>query len=175
MARRGAPRPTDRGRRNLGWRCSAEEPGFEYGLTRERPRVALRIAHGTGTGTGTGASRFAGRGGAASAAAATGTVTEVKGSTLYVTNASGNLVVVTLTPSTTVTRNAKSTVSAARARRHRRSARNEVVQRDRHRDVAVGHRTRGDRRIWWIRRGLGLAQSTVSGLPEVGEELRGLW
>ena len=63
------------------------------------------------TGTGTGASRFAGRGGAASAAAATGTVTEVKGSTLYVTNASGNLVVVTLTPSTTVTRNAKSTVS----------------------------------------------------------------
>jgi hypothetical protein len=39
-------------------------------------------------------------------------VTEVKGSTLYVTNASGNLVVVTLTPATTVTRNAKSTVSA---------------------------------------------------------------
>ena len=67
---------------------------------------------GTGAGTGTGASRFAGRGGAATTAAATGTVTEVKGSTLYVTNASGNLVVVTLTPSTTVTRNAKSTVSA---------------------------------------------------------------
>ena len=54
-----------------------------------------------------------GRGGfgGASTAAATGTVTEVKGSTLYVTNASGNLVEVTLTPSTTVTRNAKTALS----------------------------------------------------------------
>jgi hypothetical protein len=35
----------------------------------------------------------------------------VKGTTLYVTNASGNLVEVTLTPSTTVTRNAKTSLS----------------------------------------------------------------
>lgn len=49
--------------------------------------------------------------GGASTAAATGTVTEIKGTTLYITNASGNLVEVTLTPSTTVTRNAKTSLS----------------------------------------------------------------
>jgi hypothetical protein len=64
-------------------------------------------SRGTGGAGGTGARTFGG----ASTAAATGTVTEVKGSTLYVTNASGNLVEVTLTPSTTVTRNAKTTLS----------------------------------------------------------------
>ena len=67
---------------------------------------ASRLAAGRGSGT-SGARGFGG----ASSAAATGTVTEVKGSTLYVTNASGNLVEVTLTPSTTVTRNAKTTLS----------------------------------------------------------------
>jgi hypothetical protein len=61
---------------------------------------------GGGTG-GTG-----GFGGLSSSAAATGTVTEVTGSTLYVTNASGSLVEVKLSPSTTVTRNAKSVLSA---------------------------------------------------------------
>jgi len=56
-----------------------------------------------------GTSHFAGLG---SSAATTGTVTEVQGSTLYVTNSSGNLVEVKLTPSTTVTRDAKTTLSA---------------------------------------------------------------
>jgi len=66
------------------------------------------------------ASLFAGRGGAgggatpggagAVGAATTGTVTEVTGSTLYVTDSSGNLVKVTVTPSSTVTRNAKSSL-----------------------------------------------------------------
>jgi hypothetical protein len=70
--------------------------------------IASRFAAARGAGTGTGGTRAFG---GASTAAATGTVTEVKGSTLYVTNASGNLVEVTLTPSTTVTRNAKTTLS----------------------------------------------------------------
>ena len=87
--------------------------------------AALQRSQGTSTGTSSiasaFASRFAGtRGtgatgarsfGGTSTAAATGTVTEVKGTTLYVTNASGNLVEVTLTPSTTVTRNAKTSLS----------------------------------------------------------------
>ena len=73
--------------------------------------LASALASRFGSRTGSGASRFGGSGGASSTAAAAGTVTEVKGSTLYVTNASGNLVVVTLTPSTTVTRNAKATIS----------------------------------------------------------------
>jgi hypothetical protein len=72
---------------------------------------ALASRFGTTRTGGSGASRFSGFGGSSSKAAATGTVTEVKGSTLYVTNAAGNLVVVTLTPSTTVTRNAKTTIT----------------------------------------------------------------
>ncbi len=72
---------------------------------------ALASRFGSTRSTGSGASRFGGFGGASSTAAATGTVTEVKGSTLYVTNSAGNLVVVTLTPTTTVTRNAKTTIS----------------------------------------------------------------
>jgi len=73
--------------------------------------LASEIASRFGsTRTGSGASRFSGFGGA-SAAAATGTVTEISGSTLYVTNSSGNLVEVKLTPTTTVTRNAKTTIS----------------------------------------------------------------
>jgi hypothetical protein len=86
--------------------------------------AALQRSQGTSTGTNSiasaFASRFAGtrgtgatgaRGFGGTTSAATGTVTEVKGTTLYVTNASGNLVEVTLTPSTTVTRNAKTTLS----------------------------------------------------------------
>jgi len=72
--------------------------------------IASAIASRFGATRGTGASGTRGFGGA-STAAATGTVTEVKGSTLYVTNASGNLVEVTLTPSTSVTRNAKTSLS----------------------------------------------------------------
>jgi len=45
-------------------------------------------------------------------AATTGTVTEVSGTTLYVTNASGDLVKVTVNPSATVTRNAKSSLGS---------------------------------------------------------------
>lgn len=71
--------------------------------------IASRFASRSGAG---GSSRLGGLGGAASTAATAGTVTEVKGSTLYVTNSSGNLVVVTLTPSTTVTRNAKAKIGA---------------------------------------------------------------
>ncbi len=85
--------------------------------------LATRFGAGRGTnGRGTtgsgGTSRFSGFGGGtggggagASGAAATGTVTEVQGSTLYVTNAAGNLVVVKLSSSTSVTRDAKTTPS----------------------------------------------------------------
>jgi hypothetical protein len=66
---------------------------------------------GSTTGRSGAASRFGGAGGG-SGAAATGTVTEIKGSTLYITNASGNLVQVTLSPSTSVTRYAKTTAAA---------------------------------------------------------------
>ena len=60
--------------------------------------------------TGAGSSGRSGAGGFG--AAAVGTVTEVSGSTLYVTNASGDLVKVTVGPSTAVNRNAKSSLSA---------------------------------------------------------------
>jgi hypothetical protein len=63
---------------------------------------------GFGGGTGTGGAGGAG-GAGGSGAAATGTVTEVQGSTLYVTNAAGNLVEVKLASTTTVTRDAKTT------------------------------------------------------------------
>ena len=79
--------------------------------------LASRFSSRTGAGNGgsgttgrSGTSRFSGLGG--SAAATAGTVTEVNGNILYVTNASGGLVEVTLNSSTTVTRNAKSTLSA---------------------------------------------------------------
>jgi hypothetical protein len=63
---------------------------------------------GTGTGTGTGASAFAG-----AAGATTGEVTEVQGNVLYVTenDAAGTLVKVTVGPSTTITRTAKSSLA----------------------------------------------------------------
>jgi hypothetical protein len=60
-----------------------------------------------GTGAG-GTSAFA----AAAANATAGTVTDIIGNTLYVTNASGNLVSVTIGSNTTIDRNAKSTLSA---------------------------------------------------------------
>ncbi|HXQ58821.1 MAG TPA: hypothetical protein VN799_01950 [Acidimicrobiales bacterium] len=86
--------------------------------------AALQRSQGTSTSTGaasTFASLFGGRGagttgglagGGALGAAATGTVTEVQGSTLYVTNASGALVKVTVGPSVTVNRNAKSSLGS---------------------------------------------------------------
>jgi hypothetical protein len=66
---------------------------------------ASRLASARG-----GTSPFGGVGGSSSGAT-TGTVTEIKGSTLYVTNSSGNLVEITVSSSTTVTRDAKSTLS----------------------------------------------------------------
>jgi hypothetical protein len=88
--------------------------------------AALQRSHGTTSGSSAAASSLAslfrgagstGAGGLAGArgafgAAATGTVTEVEGSTLYVTNASGDLVKVTVGPSVTVTRNAKSSLAS---------------------------------------------------------------
>ncbi len=86
--------------------------------------AALQRSQGSTTGAGSIASAFASRFasargatgarggfGGASTAAASGTVTEIQGSTLYVTNASGNLVEVKIDTSTTVTRNAKTTLS----------------------------------------------------------------
>jgi predicted aconitase with swiveling domain len=64
-----------------------------------------------GTGSGSGASGFAGA--ASGGAATTGLVTEVQGNVLYVTenDAAGTLVKVTVGPSTTITRTAKSSLS----------------------------------------------------------------
>jgi hypothetical protein len=62
---------------------------------------------------GGGAGGLSGLGGTgALGGATTGTVTSVSGSTLYVTNSSGNLVKVTVGPSATVNRNAKSSLGA---------------------------------------------------------------
>jgi hypothetical protein len=92
--------------------------------------AALQKGHQSSSGTSSLASLFAGRragaGGATSgagagagggfaglsSAAATGTVTAVQGDVLYVTNTSGNLVKVVVGASTTVTRDAKSKLSA---------------------------------------------------------------
>lgn len=73
-------------------------------------------------GAGGAASGFGGRfgagagfgAGAASTAAATGTITVVDGDTLYVTEAGGKIVEVTLGPSTTVTRDAPASAAALR-------------------------------------------------------------
>jgi hypothetical protein len=85
--------------------------------------AALQRSHGTTSGTSAAASSlaslfrsrtggtgsgFTGAGGAATS----GTVTEVSGSTLYVTSASGALVKVTVGPSVTVDRNAASNLAA---------------------------------------------------------------
>lgn len=62
-----------------------------------------------GSGAG-GAASFFGRGGATAAApAASGILTAVEGDTLYLTNSSGNLVKVKLSPSTTITRETTAT------------------------------------------------------------------
>jgi hypothetical protein len=87
--------------------------------------AALQRSHGTTTGSSSAsslASLFRSRGGAASlfgggtgttaGGATTGTVTEVSGSTLYVTNSSGDLVKVTVGPTATVDRNAASSLAS---------------------------------------------------------------
>ncbi len=88
--------------------------------------ATLQRSHGTSSTSSSAASSFAslfGSRGAGSTggatgvpgalgAAATGTVTEVSGSTLYVTNSTGDLVKVTVNPSATVTRNAKSSLGS---------------------------------------------------------------
>jgi hypothetical protein len=70
----------------------------------------LRSAVGASGATGATASRFGGFGGlGGSAAAAIGTISVVDGDTLYVETTAGSLVKVTLTKSTTITRNADAT------------------------------------------------------------------
>ncbi len=83
------------------------------------PRITVPVGedgdqHHDRTGTtraATGGGGFGGFGGGgfASSAAATGTISVVDGNTLYVLTATGSLVKVTLTPSTTITRNADAT------------------------------------------------------------------
>ena len=88
--------------------------------------AALQRSHGTTSGSSSEASTiaslfrsragttggFGGAGAGALGGATTGTVTEVSGTTLYVTNASGALVKVTVGPSVTVDRNAASSLGA---------------------------------------------------------------
>jgi hypothetical protein len=79
--------------------------------TASRFAAAARAAGGSGTG-----SRFAGLGGAGggtggAGAATSGIVTGVVGNTLYVTNASGALVKVSIGASTTITRTGSTTLS----------------------------------------------------------------
>jgi hypothetical protein len=84
----------------------------------------LQRSHSTTSTAATGRAGFAGFGGAAAGGAAgaagagaatsdvtSGTVTDIIGNTLYVTNSSGNLVKVTVSSTTTVDRNAASTLS----------------------------------------------------------------
>jgi hypothetical protein len=58
-----------------------------------------------------GASGFASLFGGASSAAAVGTLTEVKGTTLYLTNSAGNIVTVVLGPSAKITRTASTSAA----------------------------------------------------------------
>jgi hypothetical protein len=74
-------------------------------LSRFRAAAGASGAAGTGTTGTSGAGGF----GFGSSAAATGTISVVDGKVLYVLTTSGALVKVTLTPSTSITRNAKST------------------------------------------------------------------
>jgi hypothetical protein len=67
--------------------------------------LANRFAAARGTGSRLGLGR------AAAGAATTGIVSGVKGSTLYVTDASGNLISVQIGPSTTITRTAKTSLA----------------------------------------------------------------
>jgi hypothetical protein len=69
------------------------------------PFAALSGSHGSGASGESGLS-------AALANITSGTVTDIIGSTLYVTNASGNLVAVQVGSNTTIDRNAKSSLSA---------------------------------------------------------------
>ena len=71
----------------------------------QRERAARRATGTTGTTGASGAGGF----GFGSTAAATGTISVVDGKTLYVLTTTGALVKVTLGPSTSITRNAKST------------------------------------------------------------------
>jgi hypothetical protein len=73
--------------------------------------AALARSFRSGATGAAGASRAASAFGATTAAA-TGTVTAIQGDTVYVTNAAGNLVKVTISPTTTFTRDAKATEAA---------------------------------------------------------------
>ena len=79
-----------------------------FAATAARFRAGLGASGASGSSA---ASRFFGAG---STAAATGTVTDIQGSTLYVTDASGNLVTVKVAPAVKVSRDAASSLSALR-------------------------------------------------------------
>ena len=74
----------------------------------------FRTLFGRGASGASGLAGTFGRGGTARTAAATGTITVVDGATLYVTEAGGSIVEVTLGPSTKVTRDAPSSAAALR-------------------------------------------------------------
>jgi hypothetical protein len=82
---------------------SSSSAASPFGSSFSIPGGATAAGRGTG-----GPSGFPG----ASSSAASGTVTDIIGNTLYVTNASGNLVAVKVGTNTTVDRNAKSSLSA---------------------------------------------------------------
>jgi len=87
----------------------ASSSGGVAGLA-ARFRSARAGASGTTTGTtSAGGFGFGGGGFGGSTAAATGTISVVDGDTLYILSAAGSLVKVTLTPSTTITRDAQAT------------------------------------------------------------------
>lgn len=83
-------------------------------LQRTRPTSAASILSqfSRAAGARTGVGGFAGAGTTASAGVTAGTVTDVIGRTLYVTTASGSLVKVEVSPSTTIDRNASSSLGS---------------------------------------------------------------
>ena len=110
------PRAPDRGARRLGRRPARETPQAHLRparapLRRSGTSQQLARARAQAPGATAGAGGFGGFGGR-SAAAAAGTVTLVQGKTLWVTTATGSLVKVMLSGSTTITRNANVTKAA---------------------------------------------------------------
>ena len=109
-ARRRAARRRARRRRILGRRRAPEEPRRRHG-TGALAGLAARFRSAAGAGAtgaaGAAASRFGGLFGGAPPPRTTGTISVVNGDTLYVDDtATGSIVKVTLTKSTTITRNA---------------------------------------------------------------------
>ena len=151
---RGPGRGAARRRRLLGRRRPPEEPRRARARRADRPRASLsrfRAAAGASGAAGTGTTGTTGTTGAerrrrlrrsARRRAATGTISVVDGNTLYVLTTTGSLVKVTLGPSTTITRNAKSTADRPAAGRHRRRPGSDGDKRQRQRLLGLGDRAR---------------------------------